>query len=160
MNNVKKRWSNLKAWQKILLVLLIILTVNALIKPKKTKINQTDTPKIAAEIETTTSSVIETSSQSIMTTTTQSSGQGDSAQFRAFIDGYEKFMDEYIAFMIKYKSSSNPTDMLVDYTNLLTNYAEYMSKIDMYNEKNLSTADYAYYLEVTTRINKKLLQVQ
>ena len=79
--------------------------------------------------------------------------------FKEAMDSYEKFFDEYIAFMKKYKESENPLDMMSEYSDYMTQYAETMQKMSELEDEELSDADTAYYIEVTTRINKKLLEV-
>ncbi|MDO4976729.1 MAG: hypothetical protein Q4E53_05640 [Eubacteriales bacterium] len=41
----------------------------------------------------------------------------------------------------------------------MTKYADAMEKMDEVDEDGLSTADYAYYIEVMARVQKKLLEV-
>ena len=82
-----------------------------------------------------------------------------SADFKATMDSYEAFFDEYIDFMKKYSESDDVTALLADYTDYMTKYADYMQKLGEIDEESLSDADLAYYLEVQTRINKKLLEV-
>ena len=42
---------------------------------------------------------------------------------------------------------------------MMKQYAEFAEKADQYEEGELSTADLAYYLEVSNRINQKLLEI-
>ncbi len=79
--------------------------------------------------------------------------------FKAAMDSYEKFFDEYVAIMKKY--ADNPTDMsiLSDYTKYMGQYADMMKKFEKWENEDLNTAEAAYYLEVQTRITKKLLEV-
>ncbi len=77
---------------------------------------------------------------------------------KAFLDSYEKYMDEYVEFMQKY--SANPTDLtlLTEYADMMEKYSDFAEKIDKYDSDEMSTADAAYYLEVTTRVSQKLLK--
>ncbi len=78
----------------------------------------------------------------------------------AFLDEYEAFVDEYVEFMQSYSSDpSNAINMLGEYTDMLTKLADYSSKLEKYDSKDLSTADAAYYLEVTARCAEKMLKV-
>jgi hypothetical protein len=89
--------------------------------------------------------------------TTDSSAQSsNSSDFREFMDGYEAYMDSYIEFMQKYNNSSNTLSMATDYAKMLADYYKWVEKIDDYDTEDLSDSDYAYYIEVTTRVNKKL----
>ena len=47
--------------------------------------------------------------------------------------------------------------MLSDYNNMLSRYADFSQKIDSYNTDEMSAADAAYFLEVTSRIDQKLI---
>ena len=83
-----------------------------------------------------------------------------STDFKEAMDSYEEFMDEYIDFMKKYQNSDG-TDM-----SLISEYSEYMSKYTKVCEdfaawegKDMNSAETAYYVEVQTRVNQKLLEV-
>lgn len=82
----------------------------------------------------------------------------DSADFKAVMDGYEAFMDEYIDFMTTYNESDNVVAMMADYASMMARYHEYVTKIDDIDEDSLSASDLAYYLEVTNRVNQKLVE--
>lgn len=75
------------------------------------------------------------------------------------MDSYEAFFNDYVEFMKKYSSSSNPLDMLNDYNDYLSKYADMMSKLNSIDQTTLSTADALYYAEVTARISQNLLSV-
>ncbi len=82
---------------------------------------------------------------------------GVSADFKATMDSYEQFFDEYIAFMKKYEDGGSPAGMLGDYLKYMAKYAETMTKFEAVDEDELSTADAAYYVEVQSRVTQKLL---
>ncbi len=73
---------------------------------------------------------------------------------------YESFMNKYVDFMKKYKNSSDTTSMLSEYSSLMQDYAKFADSVKDYNQSNLSASDWAYYLEVTTRVTKKLAEIQ
>ena len=85
--------------------------------------------------------------------------KGVTPSFKETMDSYEAFFDEYVSFMNRYMA--NPTDMslMMDYLSFMTKYTDYMDAIDSMDEDEMSDADLAYYLEVTARIESKLLQV-
>lgn len=83
---------------------------------------------------------------------------GIGAEFKEAMDSYEAFFDEYCAFMKKYAESENAADLLADYTNYMTQYLETMEKFEAL-EDDLSDVELKYYLEVSTRISQKLLDV-
>lgn len=78
--------------------------------------------------------------------------------FKETMDEYEEFMDKYVDFMKSY--DANDVTMLSEYTELLSQYNTYMDKVSKIDEDELSSADLAYYLDVTNRVNKKLLEVE
>lgn len=78
--------------------------------------------------------------------------------FKEMMDEYEEFMDKYVDFMKSY--DANDVTMLSEYTELLSQYNTYMDKVSKIDEDELSSADLAYYLDVTNRVNKKLLEVE
>lgn len=79
--------------------------------------------------------------------------------FKAAMDSYEAFFDEYVAIMKKYKQ--NPTDMsiLSDYTKYMEKYADTMKKFEEWESEDLNAAELAYYLDVQNRISKKMLEI-
>lgn len=79
--------------------------------------------------------------------------------FKAAMDSYEKFFDEYVAIMKKY--ADNPTDMsiLSDYTKYMGQYADMMRKFEKWENEDLNLAETAYYIDVQARVSKKLLEV-
>ncbi len=82
-------------------------------------------------------------------------------EFKEFLDSYEACMDEYVAFMHKY-SKADPSDMaamMTDYYAMMSRYGEFSEKIDNIDERELTSAELAYYLEVVNRVNQKLLTV-
>lgn len=80
-------------------------------------------------------------------------------EFKEMMDSYEAFFDEYIAFMQKYQSASgtDALSMLSSLTDYMEKYTDYMEKLNAVDQSELSTEEALYYLEVSTRINKKLL---
>lgn len=88
--------------------------------------------------------------------TSNSDGNMD---FKAVMDAHEKFFDEYVEFIKKYKESGYSSSILGDYQKLLLQYTEEMDKIDDIKNDELSADDLAYYNEVYTRIMKKLTSV-
>ena len=85
---------------------------------------------------------------------------GVDPELKAFLDSYEEFMDEYILFMKKYmEDPGNAISMLTEYASIMEKYDDFAKKVDDYNEKDMSTEDAKYYLDVTNRINKKMLDL-
>lgn len=82
-------------------------------------------------------------------------------EFRAWVDSYEAFMNEYVDFMKKY-SESDGTDLslLSDYATYMSKYAEYIEATENVSEDELSVEDYQYFLAAQTRVLQKLSEVQ
>lgn len=89
---------------------------------------------------------------------TSSTVEGVRPDFKEAMDSYEAFFDEYIAFMKKYDESSNTASMLTDYADYMTKYADTMNKMSVLQDSEMSAEESDYYVEVTTRINKKLIE--
>ena len=80
-------------------------------------------------------------------------------ELKEFLDSYEAFMDEYIAYLQKY-TQADPTEMvsmLGDYYALLSRYEAFAEAIDELDEDDMTASELAYYLEVSERVNRKLL---
>ena len=75
------------------------------------------------------------------------------------LDAYEEFVDEYCAFMVKYKES-NGTDisLLADYAKFLAKTSEMSKKMDDLEEE-LNNEELKYYTEVMLRCEQKMLDV-
>ena len=82
------------------------------------------------------------------------------ADIKETIDSYESFMNEYVEFMKKYNDSDDTASMLADYSKMMTKYADYTQKIDDLSDKDLTTAENAYLLEVQSRVLVKINEIQ
>lgn len=82
-------------------------------------------------------------------------------EIKEFLDAYEACMDEYVEFMQKYMNADATSliSMMGDYYRILASYAEYTEKLDALDESEFTSAELAYYLEVTNRVSRKLLTV-
>ena len=77
---------------------------------------------------------------------------GVNPEFKELMDTYEAFYVEYFDFMDRYANSGYDPSLTTEYYNFLSKYSDYLSKLGSYNQDNLSSADYAYYLQVWSRI--------
>ena len=82
---------------------------------------------------------------------------GVNADLKEFLDSYEDFMTEYCDFMSTY-DDNNPL-AIVEYGKLVAEYADFVEKCDAYEEEEMSDEDLKYYLEVTNRVNLKLIDL-
>ena len=83
---------------------------------------------------------------------------GVTPEFKKTMDDYEAFFDEYVEFT-KHMDSNNSPGAALDYIQMLDKYNKSMKELDEIKEKDMTKADYAYYLDTMNRINKKLLDV-
>lgn len=84
---------------------------------------------------------------------------GIRSDFKESMDGYEAFMDEYVAFMQKYNENPGDVGLLADYAKFMSQYADMLETFEKWENEDLNTAELAYYLEVQSRVNEKLLEV-
>ena len=113
------------------------------------KIINSITPQSASENMT---------SESQETEEKSNKANGVTPELKEFLDSYEEFMDEYVAFMKKYQTATDTSSMLMDYLAFMQKYSDFSEKANAYDTNEMSTADAAYYLEVTSRVSQKLLQ--
>lgn len=80
-------------------------------------------------------------------------------EIKEAIDSYESFMNEYVEFMKKYESSNDIASLAAQYTEFASKYTDVESKFDALENDDLNDAETTYYIEVQTRINNKLLEI-
>lgn len=82
-------------------------------------------------------------------------------EFRAWVDSYEEFMNEYVDFMVKFNESDG-TDLtlLADYSTIMAKYTEFMEQTENINEDELSAEDYKYYVDAQARVLVRLNEIQ
>ena len=136
-------------------------TTDLISSPKSTaRVTVTSTPKPTATATpkptATPEPVVETDYE-IENQTEPNSHAGLDPAFKAMMDSYEAFFDEYIAFMENYDENGSDLEALMDYFSMLERYAEMLEAMDAIDEDSLSDAELAYYLEVSLRIDSKLL---
>ena len=80
-------------------------------------------------------------------------------EVKEFLDSYEAFIDEYVVFMERYANSDSDdlAAMMGDYASFMSRYADFAEKLDAMDESELTNAELAYYMEVTSRASQKLL---
>ena len=79
--------------------------------------------------------------------------------FKKAMDSYEAFMDEYISFMKKYKDNPTDSQILSSYANYMKKYTQAMRDFENWKSNTINTTEANYYIEVQTRINKKLIEI-
>ncbi len=111
------------------------------------------TPEATTPAETTTPSNNNSSSST-------SNNGGIRQDFKKAMDSYEAYIDEYIEFMEKYKANSTDLSLIGQYATVMKKYAEQVDAFEKWESEDLNTAEMSYYIEVQTRVSKKLLEVQ
>ncbi|MGN1131178.1 MAG: DUF6591 domain-containing protein [Ruminococcus sp.] len=96
----------------------------------------------------------------VTTENSKNEDDGMGSDFKAAMDSYEEFMDEYVAFMKKYNDNPNDAALLADYADYTSKYSDFVKDFEKWESEDMNTAEAAYYLEVQTRVNKKLLEVE
>ena len=80
-------------------------------------------------------------------------------ELKEFLDAYEAFMDEYVIFMNEYMNadSSDMIGLFSRYSEFMTKYLDFEQKLEAFDTDSMNNAELAYYLEVTTRVEQKLI---
>lgn len=115
-------------------------------EPNETEITNTKTP------EKETSDKTETSTNLV---------DGMRPEFKEAMDSYEEFMNDYCDFMKKY-ANSNGSDLtlLADYADYMSKYSQFVSDFEKWDsDTEMNNKETLYYIDVQTRINKKLIEV-
>lgn len=137
-----------------------VMKISITAPDKKEETNtSTETEKVEENKTETEKPVEENKTETTKPTENTSSNNGIGKEFKEAMDSYEEFMNEYVDFMKKY--SANPSDfsLLADYTSYMTKYTKCMEDFAKWEDEDLNNAEMAYYLDVQTRVNKKLLEV-
>lgn len=96
---------------------------------------------------------------------TTQAGMNDNAdgirsEFKEAMDSYEGFMDEYVEFMKKYiNSDGTDLSILSDYATYMSKYAEFVEDFEKWEDEEMNAIETAYYIQVQTRVNEKLLEI-
>ena len=90
--------------------------------------------------------------------TTESTDLNVNGDFKATMDSYESFINDYVDFMKKYENASDDEylSMLQEYTEMMTKYADMTEKMNIIDTSTLSPDDLAYYTAVMGRVTQKL----
>lgn len=80
-------------------------------------------------------------------------------EFKKAMDEYEDFIDSYVAYMKKVSAASFDPSMMVEYFKMMSRYAEVMAALDDWENSDMNDVELRYYLGVTDRINKKLMEL-
>ena len=89
----------------------------------------------------------------------QNTVSGLRPEFKAAMDSYEAFYDEYCTFLQNYME--NPTDLslILKYTEMLSELERMSAAFDAWEETEMSNEEIKYYLDVNNRVLQKLIDV-
>lgn len=82
-----------------------------------------------------------------------------SPEFKKTMDDYEAWFDHYCEVMKKYQEDPSNLELLSEMTELLSEETTMLEEMEKMDQSDMNTAELAYYLEVTARIEKNLLEV-
>lgn len=82
-----------------------------------------------------------------------------SPEFKETMDNYEAWFDHYCDVMKRYQEDSSDLELLSEMTDLLAEEATMLEEMENMDQDDMNAAELAYYLEVTARIEKNLLEV-
>lgn len=93
------------------------------------------------------------------TETKAASRKGISKEFKEAMDSYEAFYDEYCKFMKEY--NKNPLDYTFQsrYIEMINKSIEMNEKFEAWDEEKMSDEELKYYIDVNSRIQKKLIDL-
>ena len=74
------------------------------------------------------------------------------------MDDYEAWFDHYCEVMKKYEEDSSDLELLSEMTELLSEETTMLEEMENMDQSDMNAAELAYYLEVTARIENKLLE--
>lgn len=87
--------------------------------------------------------------------TSTASSTGVSKEVKEFVDGFEAFFNKYVDVMESIASGNN-LSAIADYATLLSEYAEWMEKIDEFESKDMTAEDSKYFWDAYARVMSKL----
>ncbi len=80
-------------------------------------------------------------------------------EFKEAMDSFEIFFNEYVDFMQEFSNSGDTLSLLSAYTDYMAQYTETMDALSKLKESDMSKEENLYYLEVLSRITKKLSEI-
>lgn len=128
-------------------------------KPAAAQTTPAETPEVQQSAEEREEEVAEEPAATEEPTAEEKAPSGIRPEFKAAMDSYEAFYDEYFEFMEKY--ADNPTDMsmLLKYADMLKRVEDMQKKFEAWDESEMSDEELKYYIDVTARIEKKMIDI-
>ena len=88
-----------------------------------------------------------------------SNATGLDPDFKAAMDSYEEFMDQYVTFMKKYNANPSDLSLLTDFAKYMGEYATVVRNFEKWEDEDLNAEETQYYITVQSRVSQKLLEV-
>lgn len=84
----------------------------------------------------------------------------DTIEWKEFLSEYEAWVDQYIVMMKKYKENPSDLTLLADYSNMMTEMADWAEKTEKMQVEleNASSAELAEYSAALAKIAAKIAQ--
>ena len=148
--------------KKILVAIIALVVVMSLFGCGGDKSAPAEEPDAAdtVEIESEESEPAESAEQS---DTNEEASDSDlavlSPEFKKTMDDYEAWFDHYCEVMKKYQENPSDLELMSEVTDLLSEETTMLEQMEKMDQSDMNTAELAYYLEVTARIEKNLLEV-
>ena len=133
--------------------------------PKTDKLSDNQIPDSAVDSTTSaTTTAPEKTPQTTAQTSPTTKKSADSVDgmrpdFKSAMDSYEAFIDEYVAFMKKYNANPSDLGLIADYAKYMSKYSDMVDKFDEWENEDLNNTELAYYIDVQSRVTKKMLEV-
>ena len=119
-----------------------------------------DAPDDYDESDTTTEPTAkETTTESTTTEKTDNLVDGMRPEFKEAMDSYETFMTDYVDFMKKIEEDPDDLSILADYADYMKKYADFSEDFEAWDDEDMNNSELAYYIDVQARVSKKLLEV-
>lgn len=80
-------------------------------------------------------------------------------EFKAAMDSYEDFYNEYCEVLKKYMNNPSDFSILGKYMDLMGKLSDMDAKFEAWESEDLSTEELQYYMDVNNRVMKKLLEI-
>ncbi|MBQ6439971.1 MAG: hypothetical protein IJJ06_07490 [Mogibacterium sp.] len=152
----------MKRYLVIIVALILVLALFGCGKDKTTTVeNDTGTVENNDTVEDEAESA-EAESAEASNSDDDSSGSDSgliSPEFKKTMDDYEAWFDHYCDVMERYQEDSTDLELLSEMTDLLTEETAMLEEMENMDQSEMNNAELAYYIEVTARIEKKLLEV-
>lgn len=146
----------MKKYIAVIVALILILTLAGCGKDEATTENDTGTAESYDTVE-------EEAVSSEDSDTGEGSSEADaghlSPEFKKTMDDYEAWFDHYCDVMKRYEEDPSDMELLSEMTDLLTEETAMLEEMENMDQEEMNAAELAYYIEVTARIEKKLLEV-